>query len=50
MAQIPATAKRKGVLKNSGGRNNLLFGIHLSMLGAFVGLVSYLVALCHHLI
>lgn len=47
MAQVPVTARD---VQRISGRNNLLFGVHLFMLGGFVSLVGYLVALCHHLI
>ncbi|AIC14822.1 hypothetical protein [Nitrososphaera viennensis] len=42
MAQVPATARRVQ-------KSNLLFGVHLFMLGSFVSLVGYLGVMCHHL-
>lgn len=47
MAQVPTTARR--VQKSNNNNNNLLFGVHLSMLGSFVGLVGYLGMMCHHM-
>jgi hypothetical protein len=46
MAQASTTARR---VQKSNNSNNLLFGVHLSMLGSFVGLVGYLGMMCHHM-
>ncbi|WP_158385313.1 hypothetical protein [Candidatus Nitrososphaera evergladensis] len=49
MAQVPTTnsTARQRVQKS---RNNLLFGVHLFMLGSFVSLVGYLGMMCHHML